>query len=545
MPDKSTNRISSELRKIENEVDNYYKENLLLRLDFASAAWQLLAVNEDLSFMTMLKIASPSLHNIRNLAENSIWPLKVSLFWLFSSYSGLGEINNKYITQNYKAAMDLLELGEAYLGFEAAFTYASRGEIDIKLDKFTILPEYDFSKDSEYEAYNHLLTSPAEIPNIQPEKLDDLLKPIEKNIRIKSERFSYKLDPKLVAKMMDFLTPVYDEEFLLPDNWQFPKYSLKDFKAVFKSIAAIAFIQSYARSYAARHGCGGMGFSDSILLINWDELNSRVSRYSGVKKEIVFQILNDLTYGNSGITSPDPAIQPLIKLDSQKYAIAPSIWQSLAPERNFAVLLNKLDHERKSYSLLVEGKEEILRQRIKSSLSSIDLRFVHGFLSDKSLPDIDLAIISDNEKACILIELKWFISPAEIREKSQRSEELTKGVSQALKLHDLLLNNSQHIMNKLKTDSSYQYINIVGSANWIGLNDVQNPNIPIINVNHLTEKIKHSNDLHEVIKWLTERRYLPRNGTHYQIIDLMHQISSWSVKWYGIQALITEPFFPL
>jgi hypothetical protein len=308
----------------------------------------------------------------------------------------------------------------------------------------------------------------------------------------------------------------------------------------------MAYIHLYARGIAAFQGCVGLGFADSIALFEWAELNSRVTRYSGVEPATVRQILSDITYGNSGISFPDPAIQPLIKFNENTYGISPSIWTSIAPERNFTVLLNKLNTDRESYLRLVQEKEEILRQRIVSSLDQLQLRFIYGSISsDDKLPDIDLAIISDVNKVCILIELKWFISPAEIRELLERSEELKKGVSQALKLKTLVDKNDFHIMSKLKVDNLYNFCHIVASANWIGLNDVQNPNIPIINVNHLIEKLRHSNDLNDAITWLMKRQYLPKNGTHYQIIDVVHQVSSWSVKWYGIETLTTEPFFPL
>ena len=44
---KTPDNVSPELRKIEQEIDNYYKSNPLLKLQFATAAWSLLAYAED------------------------------------------------------------------------------------------------------------------------------------------------------------------------------------------------------------------------------------------------------------------------------------------------------------------------------------------------------------------------------------------------------------------------------------------------------------------------------------------------------------------
>ena len=71
----------------------------------------------------------------------------------------------------------------------------------------------------------------------------------------------------------------------------------------------------------------------------------------------VKSILDDLTYGNRGIKHPDPALQPLIKLNSDFYAIVPSIWMCSAAERNLTALLNKLPSEKEIYRKLVSEKE--------------------------------------------------------------------------------------------------------------------------------------------------------------------------------------------
>ena len=64
------------------------------------------------------------------------------------------------------------------------------------------------------------------------------------------------------------------------------------------------------------------------------------------------------------------------------------------------------------------------------------------------LPDVDLAIISDSEKMCLLLELKWFIDPAEAREIIEKSEEIEKGISQVLQLKQAFGNNHEPLIEK-------------------------------------------------------------------------------------------------
>ena len=44
---KTADKLTLELQKAEQEIDNYYKSNPLLKLPFATAAWALLAFAEE------------------------------------------------------------------------------------------------------------------------------------------------------------------------------------------------------------------------------------------------------------------------------------------------------------------------------------------------------------------------------------------------------------------------------------------------------------------------------------------------------------------
>ena len=236
--------------------------------------------------------------------------------------------------------------------------------------------------------------------------------------------------------MRIYLKPFFDEMFELPSSWEFNHYSLADFRKVFEAICAIAHIHWYARMMAASQGCDSMGYIDSIYVPTCNELIRRVVRYSGLSNVKVESIFDDLTYGNRDITHPDPALQPLIKLNSEHYAIVPSLWMCSTAERNLTALLNKLPSEKKTYRKLVSEKETLMKESFTTALFNKDFRFVSGNVKD--LPDIDFAIVNDSEKACLLLELKWFIAPTVARERIEKSKEIVKGISQSLKFKQLL-----------------------------------------------------------------------------------------------------------
>ena len=439
-------------------------------------------------------------------------------------------------------------MGKKYQWFEAAYTYASRGLIELELQVSTIQPTKEFFKGMEYQAYGRLMKaheSDEAVSLINVDNFPLLTEAISRSVRIKGHRFSCKMNPRMVSDTIKFMNPGYDSVFSLPSEWQFSRYTLGDFRKVFEAILAMASIRLIAWRIAIEEGYNPFGYADSIYVPTCNELLRRVVRYSGVSDEKVLSIFDDLTYGNRGVPKRelDPALQPLIKLNPNQYAIMPSLWMSLSPERNLTVLLNKLPSERKIYAKLVDKKEDIMRQGIIADLSDKDFRFIDGNVPN--LPDIDLAIVNHSEKACLLSELKWFIAPAEFREVIHKSEEIEKGISQILKIKQAFARNHKPLLDKLNIASSYRLEGIVASRNWIGYANVQNPEVPVILADHLIAKLKATESLRSTMDWLKNREYLPKEGKDFEVREIPSTIGKWNLKWSTTRPLIENVFFPL
>ena len=207
-------------------------------------------------------------------------------------------------------------------------------------------------------------------------------------------------------------------------------------------------------------------------------------------------------------------------------------------------LLNKLPSEKEIYRKLVSEKEDLMRERFKTDLSNKGFRFISGNVS--GLPDVDLTIVNDSEKTCLLLELKWFIAPTVAREQIEKSEEIQKGVRQSLRFKQAFANNQRQLLDKLKIDSSYLLEGIVVSENWIGYANVQSPEVPVIRADHLIAKLKASESLQSTMEWLKKREYLPKEGKHFKKVDgNTIKIGDWSLKLHQIELLGDERFFPL
>ena len=565
---KATDKLTPKLREIEKEIDLHYKSNPLVNLPFATAAWSFLVFAEERMLMAQVdrvetRPASGENMNPRlvvrprqltpqenvMIGDNLVNELKDPMRWLYRDCEQGGQVPFAYHDDVYKASWDLFKLGQEYRWFVLAYTHASNGWIQLDLQGTTIQPTGNFFTDKEHEAYNRLI-KPHNLQDASSSmNLDNLpIDAIERSLKVDGERFSYKLNPRMIADTIEALIrPRLDILFSLPSEWQFSRYTLESFRKVFEAISAMAYIHATARRMAADQGCLGMGDIDSIYVRTFDDLLRQVVRYSGVLESEVRSIFDDLSYGNRCMSHPDPALQPLIKLNSEVYAIMPHLWLFSSPERNLTVLLNRIPSEREIYSKLVSEKEKLMREHFTSGLSTTDLRVIPGpvLRSEPKLPDIDFAIISDSEKVCLLLELKWFIYPAEACEIIHRSEEIEKGICQVLKLKQAFVNRHKQLLEELQIDSNYNVEGVIASENWIGHAKVQSPEIPVIQADHLIEKLKVTENLESVMEWLKARKYLPKEGEDFKVHITTHTIGDWSLKWYRIEPLISEGFFPL
>ena len=536
-----TDKLTRKLREIEKEIDYHYKSNPLVNLPFATAAWSFLVFAEDWMLKQTLRLLTPQEYEV--MADDLINGLKDSMYWLYSDCEPGSQVPFAYNADIYKASWDLFKLAGEYRWFVFAYTYFSRRRFEWDLKETTIQPTEDFFIGIEYNAYNRLVKSHQSEEASSSVNLGNLpIDTIERFLKIDGGRFYYKLNPRMISDTIAVRKPVVDRMFSLPSEWQFTRYTLGDFRKVYEAISAMACIHQIAREIAASQGCVRMGAVDSIYVCSTNNLLRQVVRYSGVSDSKVQSIFDDLSYGNGDISQPDPALQPLIKFNPETYAIMPYLWLLSSAERNLTVLLNKLPSEREIYSRLINEKEIFMRKQFINCLCDKGFRFICGSVPD--LPDIDLAIIMESEKTCLLLELKWFIGPDEAREVIEKSEEIEKGISQMLKLKQAFANNHELLLEKLNIDSSYSLEGAVVSENWIGNAEVQSPEIPVIQAAHLIEKLKMVESLESVMEWLKTRKYLPKEEEDFKVHITTHTIGDWSLKWYKIQPL-REGSFPL
>ena len=301
--------ISSELRAVEREVDEDHTKNALMSEPFSRAVWHFLAIYEDYSIRHFIHTPDNE-GEYAVLADNLIHHARWCLKWLTSKCPI--EVPPAYDDDLYSAALQLSGVALAYGSFTAAFSYATWGLVNLVLDGNRIKSSGPMISNVHFEAYDRLLRNKTDLSVI--ESVDRSFEQrVKASVRIRGNSFEYPLTPKIVQNGIDALAPAIDSRFLLPADWNFPRFTLEEFRQIARVLFVLAFIHLLSRIAAIELGCEGIGVSRAVLLMGNDELFNRVCRYSRRPGATVSTILEILTYGAGGQSNPDPALQPIIQ----------------------------------------------------------------------------------------------------------------------------------------------------------------------------------------------------------------------------------------
>ncbi len=133
--------------------------------------------------------------------------------------------------------------------------------------------------------------------------------------------------------------------------------------------------------------------------------------------------------------------------------------------------------------------------------------------------------------------MKWFIDPAEVREVIEKSKEIRKGIEQLQVIRSAWEGGLEALHKALGIDRSFTISFAVVSANSIGRSEVQDANTPVINEDHLVDRLRASTNLKAVVDWLIRREYLPVENRDYQLVRRPVAVGGWTMEWYSLNIL--------
>ena len=513
--------ISSTLREIESEVDNEYLKNPIVMLPYGIAMWHLLTACEAVIVHALMGGSHPEQDNrvwlsalLDGLVNNSKWPVR----WLTKSCpSGNGyPVAIRLGVLNHANA--LFQLSTEYSDIETIYTYASYDPslLTLTVSDKRIQSEGLIKKRRQYEAYDYLVLLGR--PSLRPTFHTALnaLRRLSQYVDVSRQSFQVRYEPQLIQLFLQNFEDVLHSPFKMPKHWDFGDFTAGDFIKVGACLSTIAFIHSQARNIASQEGCESHGLNNAVLMITRSRLIALIEKVTGVEQGRVGRLIEMLTLGSCGIKDTDPALQPLIPFGSS-LAVAPSLIISSSLERNFLVLINRIKPYKSLYLSYASDKEFSSRERIKKALIASSLRFWNGKIDAwGEASEIDLAIISDKEKICMVLELKSFLAPADPREVINKSEEIAKGIKQIKDRRTAHAENEKWLRLATNIKADYSVCFAVLSETSIGAGFVQDDTVPVVNSDHFVRRLIKSKSLkklatglsHEIISPLKDGNFV-------------------------------------
>ena len=534
--------VPAGIRAIEAQIDQLFKSNPLIQLPFTKAAWHLLAFTERKSIVAAnMKSLNPSLYGDSILIDNFYDQTEDPLRWLWNSCSKGGAIPDLFDEKLNSSLQELAGLGLQYAPFAVVLTLASQGLVDLELEGTTIKSKPHSLTSMRHEAYGRLIQESEPVQSYPHN--DEFKTKIESSLRYSGDTFKLQLGRRLFEEASEVLSPMFDDIYRLPDDWQFARFSLIEFRRMASYLMVHAWLQYLANGLAFQHNSRKVCINCALIVLPEEKLIWNLMRYADARIDAARAFVDLLAYGNMGIQKPSIKQQPLVKVNHEDILIVPSLMMSNSLERNFTVLLNQIPSEQKIYSALVQKKEAILREKIQSRLEMPDLRFEHGkFPSKMRLPDVDLAVISDKEKAVLIVEIKWFISPSGPREMIDRTKEIQKGIDQVTKLENMFRQSPSLFYDKFNVDSTYDFLFCVFSENFTGMDQIHRPETPVVNAHHFIKMLNHRGSLREILIWLKQQDYLPVEGVHFKTEEMVIPVGDYTFLWQGVKPLIQHDY---
>ncbi len=253
---------SSDLRAIEAEIDAAFADNGLVTLPYAQSMWTLLSVAEDLYFQTVitpLEAGNLAIY-FDGLMNTLTHPLRVCYQ---RAAKGPFRFRRELVDEHYRLAGEWFDAAEDYDQFCTIFPLYHAKEIELKVENDKIIPSDWSTADLAYEAYDRLIgkRNPEQEESLEP---DLIVRELEACMDVSDSGFSVTFTRRLMAQLtLAFQRPLLSRH-TLPKDWQFTRFSLAQFRAVFTSLQSMAEAWFMARQRAPADGAAAMAFASAV-----------------------------------------------------------------------------------------------------------------------------------------------------------------------------------------------------------------------------------------------------------------------------------------
>ncbi len=536
-----------QIREIEKEIDKYFLSHSFMQLPRPIAIQYLLIAYEQNNCLPFLSVTHAPTNECERLAltVTNKHSLTHSINWASKITRTVPEEIIKDIDEDiYTTTGEFFYLALSYHGAVSAYTMWSREMANAKLvNEHTVYFEPS-AEETRYDMLDMKLS--VENDNIHYDDDHHLI-----NARMTIEKSVKKTGPYTITystegidcgEIIKITRKKIKGQTIPPINWHFKSIATEYFEIFWSALLSICELHVYALSYAALVWGIECCVASSIIIKTKDNWIRQLSRWSGLTKDIILQILEYHTFSVEH-KKPDIVVTPFIHITEKHLAIAPTLIRTNDLSRNL------LKHLANNYSDDYDCKSDVFAENMISGFCrSMNGKYFDIYpnleiTDNEKLPDIDICLLDERNNQAMICEFKWTIPAAEPYEILEKREKEKKALDQLGLLKEYFRNNPTKIPEVLNDNSQILFDNIffVGVLkNCVGTAFMFNKDIPIVEYSIFCKLLNENESLEEAFICFRERKFLPNKNIDFESIKIEHKIGKFKILWGGNRQITSE-----
>jgi len=523
----------AELRQLDHEFEQGVEKLELLQVDLETALVNFLPAAENYC-RNHVKAGLQE-------AESAINAARVGLFWIFkkcqqSAGSAPRQIDPALIDQAFRLLMAADEYWKVWNIMSMCFDKKNMPKVaearrigtsevhvnmlDPNAHRKSITDNLCHDKfGPDNQAVTKLLTTFFE------RHIKDLISEANPSEKSQTE-IEYTMPVNFYKKLAGFVNNAYDSVWLLPEDWQFGQYTLKQLRLTWEALICICLSHSQL--------IGDTKYWNSLTLTkskaDWVTLLHDIC---GVEERRIQSIVSHLTFDPSTAPSPDDVPRlPFRSLANGDLILSP--YQTLMCHAENVVWRLLTVIEPALHSVLSTQKESVQLSELRTDLAnrtSLTLkdmsnnRIVVPSTNGNAKTDIDLVLVDRIDRFGLILQLKWTAPPMVMKNMQTVYTDLRDGIRQAEEslawLREDPVRLTKHISIEHDLARKFQFEALVVGKHNMGMSRLGKTTVPVINETILRwYLLDRRASLRETWDSIMKNLYFAQEGTHYQLTDL-------------------------
>ena len=350
-------------------------------------------------------------------------------------------------------------------------------------------------------------------------RIPDIVWQIADSVRLKQGLLMYDYEQQLAIALAG---QVPQQPLLVPEAWDFAWGGQLETTLLLNALSIRCIYHLIAVHFGSvRKRLRGGGVANICLVAAAETLTEELRLMSSLPNHTIREFFRFLTLGH-GTNTPDPALQPLILLDADTFAVPCIHYLSSNQERNLLSLQARVEPSRFDAQsglfekAMVAKLEAALRERWPLLRCNVSLT-IAGVTEE-----IDLLVVDTECRTLLVCELRWMLGPGDPREVQNRKRVCREKVTQLerkvqwLQLHT---NEALRRVIPLAIESSDEHPwNIVGVViieNFGGARSA-NPEIPVMPLGVFEIGMLRVPSLLHFGTWSQSLAWLPPRGSAFR-----------------------------